>query len=119
MEALKRHQELLHAFHAKAHILQEDNAAKQKVQESSLLFQKEETTAAVAQEETGKRLMLAAEANQILRTTSKLFKRSLKRWEKAEKDIISLLLRDAKGPTLLQDGAVKSAAHRAQTAQLE
>merc|ERR550514_1455782 len=92
----------------------------EKVAQSSLLSQKEDLkTEAVAQEESGKRLMLAAEVNQILRTTSKLFKRSLKRWEKAEQDVIALLLKEAKGPTPLQERKVKDTAHRAQTAQLE
>merc|ERR550514_2526176 len=85
----------------------------EKVAQSSLLSQKEDLkTESVAQEETEKRMMLAVEANQILRTTSKLFKRSLKRWEKAEQDIILLLLKDAQGLTPLQDHAVRDAAHR-------
>merc|ERR1719171_1646790 len=132
MARLKKHQALLQQFHASAHYLHENVkwdaehpkassllSQKEEATSHSLLSQKEELNEAVAEEETVKRGMLAAEANQILRSTSKLFKRSLKRWEKAEQDLIGLLLKDAKGPTPLQDMKVRDAAHRAQTAQLE
>merc|ERR1719230_396789 len=64
---LKNHQTALELFHTKTHSLQEELKARQeeKLTGSSLLSQKEEVqTQAVAQEESGKRLMIAAEANE-------------------------------------------------------
>merc|ERR1719217_566858 len=71
-ETLKKHQTVLKSFHEKTYNLQ--GALKEKAEadkhapvSSSLLLQREELQGqAVAQEESGKRMMLATEANEVL-----------------------------------------------------